>query len=216
MVKSSTERTDAAIPEALRQIGEVIRASGAAHTTTARSLVAYYGEERRGDVVVERIRADLALLGLVARPDFELAYIDAEIELVPAAAGTDASSGDDVASGTDAVLPGALTTRAGAADPVVRIGMLRAAGMSRSQVWRSVLVEAGILGAIGGIVGSIAGVVIGLLLSGGGGAAGPLAAIPWTTAALAIVLGVAISMLAAAQPARMAGRVPIVVAVRGD
>jgi putative ABC transport system permease protein len=99
---------------------------------------------------------------------------------------------------------------------VREIGMLRAAGMSRSQVWRSVLVEAGILGAIGGIVGSIAGVLIGLLLGGGAGSSGILAAIPWSTVALAIVLGVALAMLAAAQPARMAGRVPIVVAVRGE
>ena len=99
---------------------------------------------------------------------------------------------------------------------VREIGMLRAAGMSRSQVWRSVLVEAGILGAIGGVVGSIAGVLIGLLLGGGAGSSGILAAIPWSTVALAIVLGVALAMLAAAQPARMAARVPIVMAVRGE
>jgi putative ABC transport system permease protein len=99
---------------------------------------------------------------------------------------------------------------------VREIGMLRAAGMSRSQVWRSVLVEAGILGAIGGIVGAVAGVLIGLLLSGGGGPAGIAAAIPWGAVVLAIVLGVALAMLAAAQPARVAGRVPIVVAVRGE
>ena len=99
---------------------------------------------------------------------------------------------------------------------VREIGMLRAAGMSRSQVWRSVLVEAGILGAIGGIVGSVVGVVIGLLLGGGAGSTSVLAAIPWTTVGLAIVLGVALAMLAAAQPARMAGRVPIVMAVRGE
>ncbi|MFN8630479.1 MAG: FtsX-like permease family protein [Chloroflexota bacterium] len=99
---------------------------------------------------------------------------------------------------------------------VREIGMLRAAGMSRRQVWRSVLVEAGILGAIGGLVGSIAGVLIGLLLGGGAGADGLIAAIPWGAVALSIVLAVALAMLAAAQPARMAGRVPIVVAVRGE
>ena len=40
---------------------------------------------------------------------------------------------------------------------VRELGMLRAVGMSRRQVWRSVLVEAGILGAIGAVVGSVAG-----------------------------------------------------------
>ncbi len=99
---------------------------------------------------------------------------------------------------------------------VREIGMLRAAGMSRIQVWRSVLVEAGILGAIGGLVGSVTGVLVGVLLSGGGGAAGPMSVVPWPTVALAIVLGVALAMLAAAQPARMAGRVPIPMAVRGE
>ena len=44
------------------------------------------------------------------------------------------------------------------------LGVLRAAGMSRRQVWRSVLVEAGILGTIGGIAGSIAGLGVGALL----------------------------------------------------
>ncbi len=99
---------------------------------------------------------------------------------------------------------------------VKEIGMLRAVGMSRRQVWRSVLVEAGILGGIGGLVGSAAGVLVGLILAGGGGAAGLAAAIPWPTVALAIVLGVALAMLAAAQPARIASRVPIVTAVRGE
>ena len=99
---------------------------------------------------------------------------------------------------------------------VREIGMLRAAGMSRSQVWRSVLVEAGILGAIGGLVGSVAGVLLGLLLGGGVGPGGVAAAIPWGAVMLAIVLGVALAMLAAAQPARLASRVPIVTAVRGE
>ena len=93
---------------------------------------------------------------------------------------------------------------------VREIGMLRAAGMSRRQVWRSVLVEAGILGAIGGArrVGrrradraccwSAARRAADLASRG---ARGP-------TIALSIVLGVALAMLAAAQPARIAGRVP--------
>jgi putative ABC transport system permease protein len=100
---------------------------------------------------------------------------------------------------------------------VRELGMLRAAGMSRNQVWRSVLVEAGILGAIGALVGSLAGVAIGAVLSGAaGGASGVAAWIPWPTVGLAVVLGVALAMLAAAQPARIAGRMSIVSAVRGE
>jgi putative ABC transport system permease protein len=97
---------------------------------------------------------------------------------------------------------------------VRELGMLRAAGMSRRQVWRSVLVEAGILGLIGAVVGSLAGIGIGWLLIAGGG----LTAIqlPWSTIGLALLLGVSLAMLAAAQPARIAGRRSIVAAVRAE
>jgi putative ABC transport system permease protein len=97
------------------------------------------------------------------------------------------------------------------------LGMLRAAGMSRRQVWRSVLVEAGILGLIGAIVGSVAGLAVGFLLVGsaGGRLDGSLV-LPIGTIALAIAAGVGLAMLAAAQPARIAGRRSIVAAVRGD
>ena len=97
------------------------------------------------------------------------------------------------------------------------LGMLRAAGMSRRQVWRSVLVEAGILGAIGATVGSLAGIVIGVLLvATAGGRPADGIALPGATILLAVVLGVALAMLAAAQPARLAGRRSIVSAVRGE
>ncbi|MCJ7710395.1 MAG: FtsX-like permease family protein, partial [Chloroflexi bacterium] len=97
------------------------------------------------------------------------------------------------------------------------LGMLRAAGMSRKQVWRSVLVEAGILGAIGAIMGSLAGIAIGVLLvvtAGGRIENGIL--LPGATILLALILGVTLAMLAAAQPARIAGRRSIVSAVRGE
>jgi len=100
---------------------------------------------------------------------------------------------------------------------VRELGVLRAAGMSRRQVWRSVLVEAGILGAIGALMGTLAGLAIGVLMvatSGGRVDAG--IHLPWGTIFLALVLGVVLAMLAAAQPARIAGQQPIVNAVRGD
>ncbi len=98
---------------------------------------------------------------------------------------------------------------------VRELGMLRAVGMSRRQVWRSVLVEAGILGAVGALVGSAAGVAVGwLLIATTNGSAG--IRLPWPTIGLTIVLGIALAMLAAAQPARVAGRRSIVAAVRGE
>ena len=97
------------------------------------------------------------------------------------------------------------------------LGMLRAAGMSRRQVWRSVLIEAGVLGAVGGFMGCAAGLLIGALL--GGAANGGLSlnlSIPWPTVAAAFVSCIVLAMAAAFQPARMAGRVSIVAAVRGE
>ena len=96
------------------------------------------------------------------------------------------------------------------------VAATEAAGMSRRQVWRSVLVEAGILGTIGAVVGSIAGMGVGALLVAFAGGLGSGLQVPWATIALSLVLGVALAMLAAAQPARIAGRRSIVAAVRGE
>jgi putative ABC transport system permease protein len=100
---------------------------------------------------------------------------------------------------------------------VRELGMLRAAGMSRRQVWRSVVVEAGILGLIGSIVGSAAGIVVGIVLvATAGGRLDAGIRLPLPAIGFALVAGVALAMLAAAQPARMAGRRSIVAAVRGE
>jgi len=100
---------------------------------------------------------------------------------------------------------------------VRELAMLRAVGMSRRQVWRSVLVEAGILGAIGALVGSLAGIAIGaLLVFTASGRLDDGFRLPGPTIAVAVVLGVALAMLAAAQPARIAGRRSIVSALRGE
>jgi putative ABC transport system permease protein len=100
---------------------------------------------------------------------------------------------------------------------VRELGVLRAAGMSRRQVWRSVLVEGGILGLIGSMVGSATGVAVGVLLvAASGGRIDTGIHVPWPTIAVALLVGVSLAMLAAAQPARIAGRRSIVSAVRGE
>ncbi len=96
------------------------------------------------------------------------------------------------------------------------LGVLRAAGMSRRQVWRSVLVEAGIIGTIGGLVGSVAGLVVGALLLSFAGGLPSAIQVPWAMIAASLALGVGLAMLAAAQPARIAGRRSIVAAVRAS
>jgi ABC-type antimicrobial peptide transport system permease subunit len=88
--------------------------------------------------------------------------------------------------------------------------------MTRGQVWRMVVVEAGILGVVGAFLGCLAGVILGVVLSGIAGLGGPAGggAIPWSTIGLAAILGIGIAMLAAFQPARIASRISIVRAVQ--
>ena len=101
---------------------------------------------------------------------------------------------------------------------VREIGILRAIGMTRRQVWRMVVVEAGVLGVVGVVLGSVAGLAAGaalVALSGGSGGSWALA-VPWATIGLAAVFGVAIAMLAAYYPARIASGLSIVHAVQFD
>ena len=100
---------------------------------------------------------------------------------------------------------------------VREIGILRAAGMTRGQVWRSVVVEAGVLGLAGALLGIVLGLVVGaLMVVLSGGRFDVASGIPWSIIGLALVLGVAVAMLAAAYPARIASRLSIVRAVQYD
>jgi putative ABC transport system permease protein len=98
---------------------------------------------------------------------------------------------------------------------VREIGILRAAGMTRDQVWRSVVVEAGVLGLAGALLGIVLGLVVGaLMVVLAGGPVDLVAGVPWPIIGLALVLGVVVAMLAAAYPARLASRLSIVRAVQ--
>jgi putative ABC transport system permease protein len=98
---------------------------------------------------------------------------------------------------------------------VREIGILRAAGMTRRQVWRSVVVEAGVLGLAGALLGIALGLIVGgLMVVLAGGRIDLADGIPWAVIGLALVLGVVVAMLAAAYPARLASRLSIVRAVQ--
>ena len=98
---------------------------------------------------------------------------------------------------------------------VREIGVLRAAGMTRPQVWRMVVVEAGVLGVVGAILGCLTGIVAGAVMIGFGGGGLRLPLEPdWRTVLAAAAFGVVVAMLAAAWPARLAARVSIVRAVQ--
>lgn len=99
---------------------------------------------------------------------------------------------------------------------VREIGVLRAAGMTRRQIWRMVVVEAGVIGLTGAVLGVLLGLAVAafmLVLAGGVSLVGSLDP-PLVLMGFTLVLGVAIAMLAAYYPARVASRMSIVRAVQ--
>ncbi|MET8567732.1 FtsX-like permease family protein [Streptomyces sp. NPDC004783] len=99
------------------------------------------------------------------------------------------------------------------------IGLMRAIGSSRKQVNRSVLVEALLLGVVGSILGVAAGVGIAVGLMKLMSAAGMNLStddltVKATTPAVGLLLGVVVTVLAAYLPARRAGKVSPMAALR--
>ncbi|KUN06648.1 hypothetical protein AQI95_12275 [Streptomyces yokosukanensis] len=99
------------------------------------------------------------------------------------------------------------------------IGLMRAIGSSRKQVNRSVLVEALLLGVIGSVlgVGAGVGIAVGLMkLMGNLGMhlSTDDLTVAWTTPTVGLLLGVVVTVLAAYLPARRAGKVSPMAALR--
>ncbi|HEX3264698.1 MAG TPA: FtsX-like permease family protein [Candidatus Limnocylindrales bacterium] len=102
------------------------------------------------------------------------------------------------------------TLTMGVVERIREIGVLRAIGMSRRQVMRMVVVEAALLGVVGVVVGSVAGLGAGaVLLQLGGGLTNP-GGLPWLPIGVATLLGLVLPALAAIYPARAAAQISIV------
>lgn len=99
------------------------------------------------------------------------------------------------------------------------IGLMRAIGSSRRQVNRSVLAEALLLGGVGSVLGVGAGVglAVGLMklmgMTGMNLSTDDLT-VSWTTPVIGLALGVIVTVLAAYLPARRAGKVSPMAALR--
>jgi len=99
---------------------------------------------------------------------------------------------------------------------VRELGVLRAAGMTRGQVRRTVVVEAGILGIVGAALGIATGLIAAAALISLAGGTSLILDLPWGSIATAIVLGIVVAMAAAWYPARLASRLAIVAAVQHE
>ena len=100
---------------------------------------------------------------------------------------------------------------------VREIGVLRATGMSSRQVWGMVVIEAGILGVAGSLIGAAVGLLVGgLLVAWSSGGFGLAFDPPWASIALAVLFGVLISVTASIYPAGVASRQSIVRALQHE
>lgn len=96
------------------------------------------------------------------------------------------------------------------------IGMLRAIGMSRSQVVRMVLAEAGLIGLVGGVLGLITGVILARILFIGMTTMSGYRltfVLPLDGVILTVVVALIVSQLAAILPSRRAAGIRILEAV---
>ncbi|MFF4094748.1 ABC transporter permease [Streptomyces sp. NPDC001834] len=99
------------------------------------------------------------------------------------------------------------------------IGLMRAIGSSRKQVNQSVLIEALLLGVVGSVLGVGAGVGLAVALMKLMGAVGMELStgdltVTWATPAVGLALGVAVTVVAAYVPARRAGKISPMAALR--
>jgi putative ABC transport system permease protein len=100
---------------------------------------------------------------------------------------------------------------------VREIGVLRATGMSSRQVRGMVVVEAGMLGVVGALLGALVGIVVGGLLVAWSSGSFALAFEPsWPSVALAVLFGVLLSITAAIYPAGVASRQSMVRALQHE
>jgi putative ABC transport system permease protein len=97
------------------------------------------------------------------------------------------------------------------------IGMLRAIGMTRSQVIRMVLAEAGLMGVIGGVLGVVTGIILARILFIGMTTMSGYDltfVLPPEGVAIALIAAILISQIAAIFPSRRAARIKILEAVQ--
>jgi putative ABC transport system permease protein len=168
-------------------------ANGADPAAASRAVAAALGEER--DVVVTSARALQEEARTLFKGFFSLAYAQVAAALSVAFLGVVNSLWISVV----------LRRR--------ELGLIRAVGATRSQVTRSIVLEAAGLGVIGAVCGLVGGALVEWLaihrvLPADTGWVFPLH-FPWAFAATTAVLGVASSALAGLLPARAAARFDI-------
>src|ERR1700682_1955480 len=118
-------------PEKLKELAQQITTTGRSRQVKVRTLLSWFGAQRRGSQVVREVRSALRRTTLVAQPDFEQAYIDGKISLRGASISTTNRSSEQIEVSTipaEIVSTGAIPlVSEDYSDPVPRLEMLDAA-----------------------------------------------------------------------------------------
>ncbi len=130
----------ATTPEKLKELAQQIRTTGRSRQVKVRTLLSWFGAQRRGIKVVREVRSALRRTKLVAEPDFEQAYIDGKISLRVIASAEKNRSGSKGLS-TSIEAPEILSDNIDVvsddySDPVPRLEMLEAANRAPVSVKR--------------------------------------------------------------------------------
>lgn len=140
-VRDSEQPPPAPLLEVVQQIQ-----SGAKRTETVRTLLAWFGQQRRGTWVTQRVQAALADVGLRTEPDFTSTHIDASVQFLPLEDQTPSETSRAPAHQTQVPDPSETQNQesevaADAADPVPRISLLKAANKGAVTVSRDASVQ---------------------------------------------------------------------------
>lgn len=121
------------IPPRLQELADQLRQSESPRSETVRSFLSWFGAERRGYWILQRIRTALNEVGVRTQPDFESAYIDGLISfrlVVPPVVPTEDAPSSPVLSqeesipDTVSVKPPVPVIGGAVSDPTYRIGKL--------------------------------------------------------------------------------------------
>lgn len=109
------------VNERLEVIARQLRNDEKPESVTVRTLLSWFGAQRRGYLVVADIRRGLAEHGLETVPDFEFAYIDSLISFQLAQPPIDSQDAHRISAGED---DSVLMSGGVASDPTFRISIL--------------------------------------------------------------------------------------------
>jgi len=87
------------IPEQLQQIKDRLKGDSKGTTETVRTILSWFGWQKRGSIQVRHLQKVLKHLGLETTPDFREVYLDNEVTIQLAKAKED--TGPELTSGTD-------------------------------------------------------------------------------------------------------------------